>query len=835
MSGMDYSHQRLLNAIGGIDDKYIEEALNYKVKANNKAKGQIEFAEAEADLSRTKGTGAGKWAAMAAVICVSLFAVLIFARTNLFRPVTSNRLGDLLQQMDNIDSLNVTVMSLADMGIDTLELTQLDRNLIASYLYELEKNEVNDSSHYSEMPERPAYTVNIVYKNGETLEIDIQMNGFYFVEKNGKERADLYRDKTENYSRLTEYINKIVYNYKVSAYESGAAWENIQSGENGVVDKDYLDGYIAELVVYDYRYTSEGDIKAARQVNLLVTLPDGLECGSGKSEGMLSYNIPVNDWLNYIVPECYTDAVKILKLRQDGNTEYVLMHWCEYENADLESGSDEDEFGDCEYSYKNYDPDGLYKVSFYSLDRSLYNSSCLVLVPYTAEINGETTDRFTLSRNVSFDGENIFTDITSNTALTLDIASHTAEIGEYDPDDPVFSEAVSADFDDYFALESFRWDRDTPFSSDGLIHDNKYYYIYADSKLNEHGNCNWGVKYYDFETEETVTFSERSYYYLVDPILLGVCDEYLYYMQYRRDSTVPEEERDKTKDIARQQAGIPDDPIICAMLNNEYAEYMPEGSPPVQIGDYLYYIDRFDPDEPQRQFICRLDLKKGGKRDLFMDDASKPARYKDGIIYYKNDAVYYVENPNGINEYLGSSTQVYGVNPLKLANPTQYYTNGDLVLDVKAEKLFDLRLDDEGGDVLCTDGENIYFLDGYKKFAVRQGVRQDKEFCNFGVFKEENGEFELQTIANFNFRTSSLKCADGLVIIGDNILYDPENNVLVNIPTDREDIDSVYTAIDTIIIEDDIIAGTYGLDNSGEGGSMNDTLETYRIVRNRER
>lgn len=835
MSSMNFSRQRLLKAIGGIDDKYIEEALNYKVKANNKEKGQIEFAEPEKNvLSKTKGINAGKWAAMAAVICVSLFAVLIFARTNLFKPVTSNRLGDLLQQMDFIDSLNVTVVSLADMGIDTIELTQLDRNLIASYVYELEKNEVNDSSHYSEMPERPAYTVNIVYKNGETLEIDIQMNGFYFVDKNGKERADLYRDQTENYSRLTEYINKIVYNYKVNACESGGAWENIKPGENGVVDKDYLDGYIAELVVYDYRYTSDRNIKAAKNVNLLVTLPDGLECGSGKSEGMQREsevnNIPVNDWLKYIVPECYTDAVKILKLRQDGNTEYVLMHWCEYENADLESGSDEEEFGDYEYSYKNYDLDGLYKVSFYSLDRSLYNSGCLVLVPYTAEINGETTDRFTLSRDVSFDGENIFTDITSKTALTLDIATHTAEIGEYDPDDPVFSEAVLADFDDYFALEPFRWDKDTPFSSDGLIHDNKYYYIYADSKLNEHRRCNWGVKYYDFETEETVTFSERSSYNLEEPILLGVCDEYLYYMNYWRDLIVSEEQRDRTKLIGRQQVGIASDLLIHTMLNNEYAEYMPEGSPPVQIGDYLYYIDRFDPDEPQRQFICRLDLKNGGGRDLFMDDASKPARYKDGIIYYKNGAVYYVENPNEITEYLGTSTEVYD-KPLKVAGPDQYNDGGEWVLDVKAEKLFDLRLDDEGGDVLCSDGENIYFLDGYKKFAVRLGVRQDKEFCNFGVFKEENGEFELQTIANFNFRTSSLKCADGLVIIGDSMLYDPENNVLVNIPTDGEDTDSMHTAIDTIIIGDNIIAGTYRLDDSGEEGSINDTLETYRIVK----
>ena len=821
MSGSNSSCERLLNAIGGIDDKYIEEAVNYKAKANKNEKAETVFAEPNINILKRKRINAGKWVTMAAAVCIAVFAVLIFTRTY----VVSNRLGDTLPQMDSIDSLNVTVLSLAEMGTDTLELTQLDRNFIASYIYELEKNEVNDSSIYSEMPEGTTYRINIVYKNGGTLEIDIQMNGFYFVDRNGQERADLYRDKTDNYSRLTEYINKIVYDYKVNAYESGADWENIQPDENGVIDKDYLDGYIAELEAFDFRFTANGRalvtlsdgshftlnpyIKAAQKFNLRVTLPDGLECTSGRMEGTA---VMEENQLCYVLPECYTDAVKILKLRQGGSSEYVLMHWCQYSESD-----------------------GLYTVRIYSLDRNLYNSGSTVLVGYTAKLGGEPTDCFILSRDASFDGENGFTDITSGRALTLDIASHTAEVREYDPDIPVFSEAVYSDFDDHFALEPFQWNENTPFSSENIVKDNKYYYIYADSELNEHARCNWGINRYDFETGETTAVYEQTSYELVDNKLLAVYDKYTYFMSYWRDLMVSEEQFDRVKTINRHQESRNTFFLLYTMVNNEYREYFPEGSPCVQIDDCLYYVDRFDPDQPQRQFIFRLGLGDGesgahGGRVLFMDDASKPTSYKNGIIYYKDGGVYYVENPNGIDEYLGSSAGIYD-KPLLVASPDLYNDGGALVADVKGEKLFDLRLDDEGGDILCTDGENIYFLDGYKKFAIEQGVRQDKEFCNFGVFKEENGEFKLQPIANFDFRTNSLKCANGLIIIDDRLIYDPEKNVLAEIPRDRTDIEQEHMAVDSVIIGGDIVIGTYRSDGSNDNGKADDTLVTYRIVK----
>lgn len=363
----------------------------------------------------------------------------------------------------------------------------------------------------------------------------------------------------------------------------------------------------------------------------------------------------------------------------------------------------------------------------------------------------------------------------------------------------VFPEITFSDFDDYFEPEKMDWDKSEVLMEYNLSERSRCYYLYADDVTSGDDSITYALSVYDRETGE-----DRELYSIVcandgrEPNLLYVYDNFLYFLLHE-SYTDDEGNWNSFNYLYRLNLTDGSEEEVLA-FGKEVDVYLINYMF-LQIGNCLYFNAE---SRWERGIYCYNMEEKN--IFLFSQNAQNPELYKDGIMYYRDKAVYYVKNPN------------------ESVKKTENTLDGTAVYCIEGEKkLFDLDTESENYS-LYFNGEQIYFLgsivinddpdDGSNKLNVYS--------CNFGVY-EKNGK--LKPIARLELIFDQFVECGEMFLVGGYIIYDPKNNVFVELPNEKDDTKQFAPYTRTVVMGDDIVRGVWY--------DMYDTenFEVYRVVR----
>lgn len=582
---MNMKSTKLLRAIGGIDDKFIQEAAE-----TGRTSEAIENKEYEKPVFVTvtdeRISHRGLLAA-AACICAVIAAAVLFMQTDLFRPKRPIQLEELLPPKENIQSLELTTWILSQMQNYNVLFDDRDSE-IADCLYEMSCVEGGYSLSDDDL--KGDYLINIEYSSGEKAIVSL-FNDRYCVFL-GDGSSDTMKQsvfKGEGmYSRLLELSGKFTYEYKAFYQRAFPDTEKYN-----IIGADYLDGYAAELEnrnpVGSYlNYSSPDD-----SFYLRLTLPDGRNASAkiGGEQRVDSY---------------YSFSGRNTCLfRLEGDGEYIILQ-------------------PVRINYETDAPYQMYDVKFFSCNGSLYGDNAL-LVPYTRLENGETTDIFTVSDMIVFEKGNILSDAGAGINIEFDPKTLTAGIGEYSSAVQEFQLPDFKPAEDFFGAESLDLPQETDI--EGLFDGSKIYYY--ESVYSEDETLMGRLWAYDMETKEKELLTEgeaSSLWKLYDPIC--VYGGYLYYYHNTRTDNRQSPEicrirlSDKTSECVYKLTlyGEPDKPAVTGG-RLYFTEYSGE------LYNDLYFIDL-----------------ETAEVSLFKKQAWDPMPYKGGIVYTHYYSVYYSGN-----------------------------------------------------------------------------------------------------------------------------------------------------------------------------------------------
>lgn len=376
------------------------------------------------------------------------------------------------------------------------------------------------------------------------------------------------------------------------------------------------------------------------------------------------------------------------------------------------------------------------------------------------------------------------------------IFTQTVPFKPAEPAKLVFPEITLSDFDDYFQPEKMDWGKSEVLLGYNLTEGNRCYYLYADDVTSGEDSITYALSVYDRETGE-----DRNLLSIVcandgrTPNLLYVYDNFLYFLLHE---------------------SYTDDKGNWHNFNYLYRLNLTDGSEEevlafgrdmdvnlinfnfLQIGNYLYF-------NAESRLVRGIYCYNMEEKNIFLfsENAQNPELYKDGIIYYRDKAVYYVKNPN------------------ESVKKTENTLDGTAGYCIEGEKkLFDLDTESENYS-LYFNGEQIYFL-GSRVMNDDTDDESNEIYvysCNFGVY-EKNGK--LKPIARLELIFDQFVECGELFLVGGYIIYDPQNNIFVEFPKVKDDTKQFAPYTRTVVIGDDIIRGAwYNTEN----------FEVYRVAR----
>lgn len=368
----------------------------------------------------------------------------------------------------------------------------------------------------------------------------------------------------------------------------------------------------------------------------------------------------------------------------------------------------------------------------------------------------------------------------------------------------VFPEITVSDFDDYFELEKMDWDNSAVFLGYNLTEGSKFYYFNTDAVTSDEDSITYVLSVYDRETGENrellsiVCAKEDS-----QPHLLYVYDNFLYFLLY--ESYIGDDGyRNGCNNIYRLNLTDGSEEKVLAFDRNTNVDLRDYKI--VQIGNCMYF-------NAQSRWVRGIYCYNIEEKNIFLfrENAQCPELYKDGIIYYRGKAVYYVKNPN------------------ESVKKTENTLDGTAEYRIEGEKkLFDLDTESENCS-LYYNGKQIYFIGSrvINDDPDDLGNWIDVYGCDFGVY-EKNGK--VKPIARFEVFFDPTVNGGDLLIAG-GYIYDPKNNVFAEIPKEKDDAEQFVFYTFTTVSNGDIVRGVFKSKYEAADVSDMEEFEVYRVVR----